>query len=158
MTSGETTGGGFGARLRRAAGQAAAIAVAAAALASISAMVHPRRPDWFPERAWCPEVAWSLAQEWRGTLVLVDARKAKDYEREHIPEALWLNEAEWDRGFAAVVRRWRPGDRIVVYCDKDSCDSSQAVAQRLRREMGIEQVYVLKGGWTAWTAARTGAR
>jgi rhodanese-related sulfurtransferase len=154
MTPPETTEGPMQ-RFRQTAKQAAAILLLSLALGAVSAAFHPRRPEWFPAPIGCLEVSWETAQGWHGALVLVDARGSGAYDKGHIPGALLLSEPGWDRGFPAVIRTWRPGDRIVVYCDRELCDASQSVAQRLRREMGIEEVYVLKGGWSAWNAAHT---
>jgi len=41
-----------------------------------------------------------------------------------------------------------------VYCDGADCGTSRAVARRLKRELGVSEVYVLKGGWRAWPKAR----
>ena len=43
---------------------------------------------------------------------------------------------------------------IVVYCSSKKCHSSEEVARRLREEVGLKTVYVLRGGWEAWKGAR----
>jgi len=97
-----------------------------------------------------PEVAWSTVQEWPGLKLLVDARNEGAFRRQHIPGAFPLGEARWEERLPAVIQAWQPGARAVVYCDNPGCESGQAVARRLRRELGIDDVFVLKGGWSAW--------
>jgi rhodanese-related sulfurtransferase len=52
-----------------------------------------------------------------------------------------------------VMEAWTPGQTVIVYCDEETCNASTAVAARLQNELAIETVYVLKGGWAAWTQA-----
>jgi rhodanese-related sulfurtransferase len=139
---------------RRALRQSAALLVAALVPALLAAALHPRRPAWSLAAAAQPEVAWTEVAGWRGSALLVDARSPAAYEREHIPGALPLSEAEWEQRLPEVIKAWRPGRPVVVYCDDSDCGASEAVARRLRRELGIDQVFVLKGGWGAWLKAR----
>jgi rhodanese-related sulfurtransferase len=88
-----------------------------------------------------PEVLW------------VDARSRRAYEAEHIPKAILLNAAEWENLVPSFLDAWEPDVPIVVYCDSASCDASTRIAERLRNEMGIENVFVLKDGWETWKKA-----
>ena len=83
----------------------------------------------------------------------VDARSKTSFEKDHIPGAVLLNEDQWDELLPGVLTAWWPGQSIVVYCDDKLCDSSNAVAKRLR-ETGLGPVFVLKGGWEAWKAEK----
>ena len=78
----------------------------------------------------------------------VDAREESDYARGHLEGALLLNEDDWELHFSAFMENWNPDVAIIVYCSSSACLRSQDVASRLREELGIENVYVLKGGWT----------
>lgn len=99
------------------------------------------------------EVLAGKAVEWEGQgLVLwIDARKRAEFEKEHAPGAMLLNEFEWDDilfegGFEHLVSN---GDkRFVVYCGNQTCKTSKKIAARLR-EKRFADVYVLKGGWGA---------
>ena len=96
-----------------------------------------------------------LAESGAVPILWIDARNEEAFARAHIPGALSLRERNWDEQFAEVVAVWRPGARVVVYCDDRDCNASAAVARRLRRELGIEGVQALSGGWVAWQGAHS---
>jgi rhodanese-related sulfurtransferase len=83
----------------------------------------------------------------------VDARAAADYDQRHVPGAIRLNQGEWDQLFPLFLDGWRPGVRVVVYCNFQTCDASRGVALRLQRSLEPSTVYVLKGGWSSWLEA-----
>jgi rhodanese-related sulfurtransferase len=139
---------------KRARRQTGALLVAALIPALLAAAFHPRRPPWSPDRAETPPVTWRQAADWPGRVLYVDARGAAAFAQRHIPGALPLREAQWEALLPDFLKAWQPGDRVVVYCDDGGCDASQAVARRLRRELGIDQVFVLQGGWNAWREAQ----
>lgn len=139
---------------RRGARQAALILLVALVPAVLAAWFHPRRPGWSQDQPVIPEVEWTAVRQWRAPVLLVDVRSTAAYESEHIPGALWLGESIGYDGMVAVARAWQPGTRVVVYCDSPRCDVAQAAARRLRRELGLQDVVVLKGGWSAWIEAR----
>ena len=134
--------------------QAGVLLLAALVPALLAAAFHPRRPAWLKDQAMVLEVAWSTIREWPGLRLLVDARSEVAFRRQHIPGAFPLGEAQWEERLPAFIKAWQPGARVVVYCDNAGCQASQAVARRLRRELGIADVFVLKGGWSAWLEAQ----
>jgi len=140
----------FGRALR----QSSVLLATALVPALLAAMLHPRRPSWSRAQAEVPEVNWAAVSAWAGPVLLVDARPPEAFALRHILGALSLPESRWEAQLPGVVRAWQPGCRVVVYCDDRACDASQEVAQRLRRELGIDPVFVLQGGWSAWLAAR----
>ncbi|MBC2603088.1 rhodanese-like domain-containing protein [Puniceicoccus vermicola] len=81
-------------------------------------------------------------------ILWLDARSANDYESDHVEDAVHLNEDAWEDGLEQFVEVWEPGRRVVVYCDDQACGSSQAVAERLRKELLIEKIFFLRGGWS----------
>ena len=96
------------------------------------------------------EVRLATARMWGDQVQWVDARPRAKYERTHIPGALLLNEDEWEALVGPFLDAWDADKTLVVYCDGGSCEASQAVAERIRTELKIGGVYVLKGGWAAW--------
>ena len=140
--------------LLRAFRQAGVLLLAALIPALLAGAFHPRRPAWSRDQTMIPEVAWSTVREWPGLKLLVDARSEEAFRRQHIPGALPLSEVQWEERLPAFIKAWQPGARVAVYCDNAGCQASQAVARRLRRELGINDVFVLKGGWGAWLEAQ----
>jgi len=115
-----------------------------------STFLHPKRLSWDPDALQKDELSLLMVEEWKEKKILwVDARSQEEYDREHIPGAVLLNEDAWDELVEGALRDWIPGQPIVVYCSKRDCQQSQKVAARLR-EVGVSPVYVLKGGWESW--------
>ena len=95
------------------------------------------------------KVSLETAESWLGAIWL-DARPRAEFEAGHVPGASPLREADWSECLPAVLYRWRPGRRVVVYCGGRSCSTSETVARRLRRETDWAEVHVLDGGWERW--------
>ena len=121
-----------------------------------AAFFHPKKPVWneeLPAAADSGEVTVQTAQEWGGKVLWLDARTKKEYDPAHIPGAMLLNEDDWDGLLPPVLAAWNPDRFIVVYCSQ-SCNASKEVAGRLRDDARLPHVYVLKGGWESWLAAK----
>src|SRR5258708_9147322 len=83
----------------KAGGQALVIFFAALALAGLTAAVHPKKPS-FRDRASAPgEISLQEVQNWKESVLWVDARPESDYEAEHIPGAGSLNPDNWPEPF-----------------------------------------------------------
>lgn len=84
-------------------------------------------------------------------VIWLDARSYDAFASEHIPEALHIDESDWDSGLVQLMEAWLMQPRpIVVYCGSESCGTSQRVADRLREALPDAEIYSLKGGWDAW--------
>ncbi len=117
--------------------------------AFFSAWLHPKKPSWNPNVLAEGEVTLSTVLSWKENVFWVDARASDIFEKDHIPGAQLLNEDDWDRLVPPVLQSWNPGQPVVVYCNSQQCQASHQVAKRLR-ELGLNPVYVLKGGWETW--------
>ncbi|MEO8438631.1 MAG: rhodanese-like domain-containing protein [Spartobacteria bacterium] len=95
-------------------------------------------------------VTLSETKGWGDAVLWVDARPEEEFARAHVPGALLLNEDDWDARLRTLLTAWAPERKLVVYCSAKSCSASHAVAERLRHEAGLENVYVLEGGWEEW--------
>lgn len=104
------------------------------------------RPDAIPWSASEHEIDLATATSWQEA-IWIDARLDEEYEQGHYADALSLNEENWEQGFAPLLDVWEPGRPIIVYCSSQSCLRSHHVAERLRAELGADQVFVLRGGW-----------
>ena len=80
----------------------------------------------------------------------IDARAQTAFEADHIPEAILLNEDHWDEHFEQFIINWDGVSTLVVYCDSRTCAASKGVAERLKEALGLEDIWVLKGGWESW--------
>lgn len=96
------------------------------------------------------QVSLAQAESWGSAVLWLDARPDAQFERRHIDGALQLNEDRWDELLRPMLAAWAPERKLVVYCSSQSCNLSREVAERLRREAGLTNVYVLDGGWEEW--------
>ena len=118
------------------------------------AVYYRDRVSWNAPAVGKDEATLEQVQSWGDAVMWIDARPAVQFEREHIPNALLLNEDSWDELLPPMLAAWSPEKRIVVYCSSQSCAASHEVARRLREEAELKEVYVLHGGWEAWLAAK----
>lgn len=135
--------------IARALRQIAALLALALVPALVSGAFHLvyREPEALAEN----EVRLETVRTWRETVLWVDARSRAKFERDHIPDAVLLNEDEWVRLVGPFLDAWDPEKAIVVYCDGGACEASHQVARRIKTELGVENtIWVLKGGWDAW--------
>ena len=116
----------------------------------LAGWLHPKHPVWQWQQPGVAEVDLSEVTRSTTPILWVDARTTEAYQSKHIPGAVLLNEGEWEQQLPKFLEVWQPNSRIVVYCDSVACDASQAVAQRLQRELKLTDIQVLKGGWAAW--------
>jgi len=91
-------------------------------------------------------------QDMRGLDVIwVDARSLADYEAGHIPNAVLLNNSNWDDSIYDLMELWLTNPQpIIVYCSSAQCNASKQIAEKLRADLPEAEVNTLKGGWEAW--------
>jgi rhodanese-related sulfurtransferase len=96
------------------------------------------------------------ARGWGTNALWVDARPAAEFERDHVPGAVSLNEDRWSEALPQFLAQdWSPDKKIVVYCSAASCNLAEDVARRLREEAKLpNEIRILKGGWEAWQAKK----
>ena len=95
-------------------------------------------------------VSVAVAKGWGAAVLWVDARGEEAFAKGHVPGAMHLDEDEWDTLLPALLAAWSPERKVVVYCSRETCNASHAVAERLRHEVQLKNVYVLQGGWEEW--------
>lgn len=91
-----------------------------------------------------------LVRSWGPAVVWVDARPDNEYQEDHIPNAISLNEDRWNELLPQFLAQWSPDKKVVVYCSTKSCNLAGDVARRLRDESQLKNVFVLEGGWEEW--------
>ena len=114
------------------------------------ALYYRDKVSWQSPIAASDLVTVAQARAWGGTAIWVDARPQEEFEREHVPNAVLLNEDRWNELLPQMLATWSPEKRVVVYCSSESCGASREVARRLREEARLKNVFVLEGGWEAW--------
>lgn len=127
-----------------------ALAAAATVLAAGAAGLNPAARALLRSGELPDELSVAEARAFRGAMLWIDARSDADFARAHVPGAWPLNEERWDEQIEAVVDRWQPGTRVVVYCSSTGCQASRRVADSLRSQYQFDDVWVLHGGWEAW--------
>ncbi len=95
-------------------------------------------------------VSVDQARAWGDSTTWIDARADDEFARDHVPGAILLNEDHWNELLPQFLAAWSPGKKVVVYCSAQSCDLAREVAERLRKEAHLPDVFVLEGGWEAW--------
>lgn len=84
-------------------------------------------------------------------VIWIDARSGMDYDSGHIPNAILLNDSNWEEGIQNLMDIWLTEVRpIIVYCSSEQCNSSKRIAAQLRDALPEAEIYSLKGGWEAW--------
>lgn len=106
----------------------------------------------------------TVAKDWGGEVLWVDARGEGEFKKDHIAGALWISETDAENQLAEAVMMEQigmsgiNGQKLVVYCATDACGSSEVVAGKIRETGFHSEVYVLQGGWKALKAAKEKAR
>lgn len=118
------------------------------------ALYYRDKVSWETPIAASEMVTLAQARDWKANAIWIDARPEEEFEREHVPGALLLNEDRWNELLPQMLAVWSPEKRVVVYCSSESCGSSREIAQRLRKEAGLTNVFVLEGGWEGWLKER----
>jgi len=112
--------------------------------------------SWQSRIAEADMIEVDLARSWGVEAIWIDARPAVDFDRDHVPGAILLNEDRWNELLPQFLQeQWSPEKKIVVYCSSESCNLAGDVARRLRDEAKLpNQIRVLKGGWEGWLKTR----
>lgn len=119
--------------------------------AALNAWLNPSAPSRDPMRLEEGEVSLAMLEEWGAEgYVLVDARTPEAYAAAHMPGAVNVYAGRFATQVGDLLDVWSPDVKVVVYCDSRRCGASEALAERLRAEFGMGDVYVLKGGWESW--------
>lgn len=132
--------------------QSAALIVLAFLPALVEAFYLRDKMPWQARVAESDFVEVATARSWGDNVLWIDARPAEEFDRDHVPNAISLNEDRWNEGLAQFLgSQWSPEKKIVVYCSAASCNLAEDVARRLREEAKLpNEIRILKGGWEAW--------
>ena len=107
--------------------------------------------SWQSRIAESDKISVEEAKTWGADAFWIDARPDADYEKNHVPGAISLNEERWNELLNQFLQQWTPEKRIVVYCSAESCNLAGDVARRLREEAKLpNEIRILKEGWEGW--------
>ena len=110
---------------------------------AVAFFVHPKAPSLS-----AGDLELELYQvDELGPVFWVDARADEDFESGHLDGAISLNVELWEELLLVFLDSWPPEATVVIYCSSQACLRSHEVAERLQDELGVEEIYVLKGGW-----------
>ena len=102
------------------------------------------------------EGAISLAEMKRlfdaGSVIILDARDAAEYEQGHIPGAINIPYDRIPEYFDVLQAEVPLEAHVVVYSRSLTCDFSDQLATELKI-MGYQNVSILSGGWESCTTA-----
>ena len=119
---------------------------------------HPRAPLWYEMQE--PPVEGEVtvadvAARWQGKVNWVDARSEESFAAGHIDHAILINDQHRDEHLMANIEVIQDMTTpMVIYCDGMACKASHTLRRYLIEHTGNPNVWVLKGGWPAWQAAR----
>ena len=144
--------------MRSAIRQAAVLIFLAATAACATYAWHPRAPALYlvQEPLRDDEVSMQVIEErWQGRVLWIDARIQEQYDAEHVPGALLLNEQHFEEQLFSYLDILQANSKpIILYCNAAKCDASRKILERLKQTQPIENAFVLKGGWNAWKEAQ----
>ena len=135
------------------AGQAVALVLFAFLPAIGQAIYFRDRVSWQSPVPLSQSVTVTEARAWGDNAIWIDARPDGDFARDHVPGAVSLNEDRWNELLPQMLAVWSPEKKIVVYCSNQNCNRAVEIAQRLRKEAQLKDIFVLKDGWEGWLAA-----
>jgi rhodanese-related sulfurtransferase len=136
--------------------QSAVLLALALLPAGVEALYFRDKIPWQSRVAESDLVSVEVARGWGANALWVDARPTNEFERDHIPGAISLNEDRWSEALSEfLAKEWSPEKKIVVYCSSQSCNLAEDVARRLREEAKLpNEIRILNGGWEAWLEKR----
>ncbi|PHQ28900.1 rhodanese-like domain-containing protein [Leeuwenhoekiella nanhaiensis] len=86
-------------------------------------------------------------------VLLLDVRRAEEFEAGHIEKALNFNVLD-SLNFRAQVEQLDPETPVYLYCRSGNRSGKAAV---IMQEMGFRTLYDLKGGYLGWTEENAAA-
>jgi rhodanese-related sulfurtransferase len=101
-----------------------------------------------------PQVLGARADE---QVVVVDARRARDYAAGHVPGSVNIPVDLTLGKLATAVANVPKSARIVVYCQSEHCPYAEMVGADLTR-VGYTNISLMPSGWEGWLADRTEIR
>lgn len=119
---------------------------AALVMSFLTIIAHPQTPPFLSQKT-LNEVSRKQIESRDSKILWIDTRPIESYHASHIKGALPLPSESFDEYIEEILTQWQPGMRILVYCGGAGCQRSHDIAQILRDEYDLKEVFVLKGGY-----------
>ncbi len=84
-----------------------------------------------------------------GRAMFLDARSQWEFEQGHIQGAVSMPVDEFDYWFPQLESKLRAAPNLITYCDGERCPLGHELTEKLQAQ-GLDNVFVLKNGWTRW--------
>lgn len=97
-----------------------------------------------------PEITFAQAALLPNKLLVVDARPKSEYKIGHIKNAVNLPADDFENHLGNFLDVWQPEYAVLVYCKTGSANDGASVAHKLKNELKIKNVFVLKEDWRKW--------
>lgn len=134
--------------------------LAAAALAVMANVVHPRRIPWVQDwsrqvekqaeqrgvRMVSPAVALELFRS--GNVTFIDARPEAEFLNGHIPGAVSVPFGQLDEKIPQIMRLIDSGHVLVIYCSNRMCDDALLLAAEIKAMGGDALLFI--DGFDSW--------
>jgi rhodanese-related sulfurtransferase len=138
-----------------------AILFAAALVAAVANLVHPRKIPWVQD--WSSHIeakakklgikvvplSTALRKHGAPGTVFIDARPAAEFAAGHVAGALSVPMQSLGEHFETVGELIDSGQELVVYCRSRDCDDALALLIELRA-IGAERLVFYVDGFAAW--------
>ena len=88
----------------------------------------------------------------QGEVIILDARKAEEYEQNHIKGAWSLPVTHFSLYYPKMKDALPKDADIIIYCAGEECGASLHLAEELTR-LRYKNIKVFLGGWVEWKKA-----
>gem|GEM_PF-1469797 len=96
------------------------------------------------------EMTFEMLSNIDKNIIFLDTRNSEKFNKKHITNALNLSEESFNSQIEKFLDMWNHNHIVVVYCDSLSCNSSRKIAERLKSDYEIKDVFILKDDWQKW--------
>ena len=85
-----------------------------------------------------------------GRVVFIDARSSIEYSLGHIPGALNLPIADFDKKHEEILGGISKKTKLIIYCSGQQCQSSVKLQELIVSKAGFVDAQAFYGSWQAW--------
>ena len=124
--------------------QSLLLIAAAILIALLNFLLNANRPE-IGSRP--DEITFEEYAKFSNEHILVDARSGEEFAQGSVDTALNLSPENFDEGLGKLLDSYSPEKIIIIFCDSSACDTSRNIAERLRNECGLKNIFIFKDDW-----------